>query len=239
MNGKDGQSVTTDSSAEQDIGIVYALTNETMPGLVKIGYTDRDNVQARMKELFSTGVPYPFVCLEAVRIDDYKNIERQLHRVFEPDRYYQKREFFEVSVEQVQALFSLLKGEDAKPDIEQGIEEAITPGLTGRKRQPNTYLSDLGIPDGAELKFVGRARDTGSITAIVVSAASNRLKLKEDNAADISASADDDTYEDYSFSRLTAILLGGKSKSVPRWDYWQYKGELLSVRRDNAFNSEG
>lgn len=230
--------MTTNSPDNQNAGIVYALTNETMPGLVKIGYTGRDDVKDRMKELFSTGVPYPFDCIEAVRIDDHKKVESLLHRVFEPDRYYEGREFFEVSVEQVQALFSLLKGEDAKPTIQQGIEDAATPSLTGVKRQPKTYLSDLDIPDKAELEFVGRIRDTDSITAIVVNAANNRLKLKEDNAADISASDDEEISEDYSFSRLTAILLGGKSKSVPRWDYWQYEGELLSVRRDNAFNSE-
>ena len=40
--------------------IVYVLTNQAMPGIVKIGMTERDDVQRRMNELYSTGVPLPF-----------------------------------------------------------------------------------------------------------------------------------------------------------------------------------
>ena len=46
----------------EDYGIVYALINEAMPGLVKIGMTSRLEITQRMKELYnSTGVPLPFV----------------------------------------------------------------------------------------------------------------------------------------------------------------------------------
>ena len=228
--------MTSNNSENSNAGIVYALANESMPDLVKIGCTDRENVQARMKELFSTGVPCPFECIEAVRIDEYKEVERLLHRVFEPNRYYAKREFFEVSVEQVQALFSLLNGADAKPDVQKGIEDATAPSLTNRKRRPRTYLSELGIPDNAELEFVGRTKDSDSVIAVVVNAASNRLKLIENSASTSGTSTEDDNSEDFSFSRLTAILLDGKAKNVPGWDYWEYKGELLSGRRDEALD---
>lgn len=33
-----------------------------MPRLVKIGIVNRDNVYARMKELFNISVPVPFEC---------------------------------------------------------------------------------------------------------------------------------------------------------------------------------
>lgn len=47
---------------EQDLksGIVYVLSNPAMPGLVKIGKTTRGSVDARLSELYSTGVPVPF-----------------------------------------------------------------------------------------------------------------------------------------------------------------------------------
>ena len=42
-------------------GIVYLLTNPSMPSLVKIGMTTRNEVHVRMGELYSTGVPLPFL----------------------------------------------------------------------------------------------------------------------------------------------------------------------------------
>lgn len=43
------------SLKQNNSGIVYVLTNPAMPGLVKIGMTTRDNLDARMKELYGTG----------------------------------------------------------------------------------------------------------------------------------------------------------------------------------------
>lgn len=42
--------------------IVYVLTNPAMPGIVKIGKTNREDPQVRMSELYTTGVPLPFEC---------------------------------------------------------------------------------------------------------------------------------------------------------------------------------
>lgn len=48
--------------------IVYVLRNEAMPNLIKIGITQRKDLQTRMSELYSTGVPFPFECLERLKI---------------------------------------------------------------------------------------------------------------------------------------------------------------------------
>ena len=40
-----------------EYGIVYLLTNPYMPGLVKIGMTIQEDLEKRMKELYTTGVP--------------------------------------------------------------------------------------------------------------------------------------------------------------------------------------
>ena len=68
--------------------IVYVLTNPAMPGIVKIGMTDRDDVQDRMNQLYSTGVPLPFECVVARRIEDRRalEIESALHTAFGPNR---------------------------------------------------------------------------------------------------------------------------------------------------------
>ena len=48
------------SKDNHNTGIVYVLSNRAMPGLVKIGMTTRHELDARLKELYTTGVPVPF-----------------------------------------------------------------------------------------------------------------------------------------------------------------------------------
>jgi len=50
-------------------GIVYLLTNPFMPGLVKIGMTAQEDIDKRMKELYTTGVPVPFECRYACKVN--------------------------------------------------------------------------------------------------------------------------------------------------------------------------
>ena len=105
-----------ETQATTESGIVYAATNPMMPGLVKIGGTSRANVQARMDELYSTGVPAPFTCEIARRVDRYSEVESALHTVFEPSRVPSGREFFRVTLDQVAAALGLAGGEDVTPE---------------------------------------------------------------------------------------------------------------------------
>ena len=77
--------------------------------------TSRENVQARMDELYSTGVPAPFTCEIARRVDRYLDVESALHTVFEPSRVSPGREFFRVTLDQVAAALGLAGGEDVTP----------------------------------------------------------------------------------------------------------------------------
>lgn len=83
-------------------GVVYLLTNPVMPGLVKIGMTAQEDVDKRMKELYTTGVPVPFECAYAccVKKSDCAKIEKALHAAFAPQRVNANREFFRIQVEQ-------------------------------------------------------------------------------------------------------------------------------------------
>jgi hypothetical protein len=69
--------------------IIYVLTNEAMPGLVKIGLTS-DSVESRIANLSaSTGVPLPFECHFAAEIPEGVNlekIEKTLHQLFAEHR---------------------------------------------------------------------------------------------------------------------------------------------------------
>ena len=72
-----------------EYGIVYLLTNPVMPGLVKIGMTTQEDIDKRMKELYTTGVPVPFECQFACKVKkgDCAKIEKALHTAFAPHFY--------------------------------------------------------------------------------------------------------------------------------------------------------
>ena len=105
--------------------IVYVLTNPAMPGIVKIGMTDRLDVQHRISDLYTTGVPLPFDCVIAREIEGREagEIEGALHTAFGPYRINPSREFFRVEPEQVEVLLRVLPGRDVTPqDDDQSAE---------------------------------------------------------------------------------------------------------------------
>jgi hypothetical protein len=70
---------TKSESRKGTIGYVYILKNTFMPGLVKIGFTDRDPV-TRSRELSSfTGVPGRFEIVISWRVLNAQIIEKQIH----------------------------------------------------------------------------------------------------------------------------------------------------------------
>ena len=105
--------------------IVYVLTNPAMPGIVKIGMTESDDVRDRMKSLYGTGVPLPFECAIARQLDDVQaaQVENALHVAFDPDRINPSREFFRIEPERVEALLQVMPGWDVTPRVSQQIAE--------------------------------------------------------------------------------------------------------------------
>ena len=81
------------------MGYVYLLSNPSMPGLVKIGCTDR-SPDERISELSSlTGIPTPFRLEYSVCLRDHVEAERDIHQTLVTHRVSGSREFFTVSVE--------------------------------------------------------------------------------------------------------------------------------------------
>lgn len=88
------------------VDIVYVLTNEAMPGLIKIGCTNVD-LAARIKQLYSTGVPLPFELFYACEVKDGPSVEGKLHDAFGDHRISKSREFFRLAPERAKAALSL------------------------------------------------------------------------------------------------------------------------------------
>lgn len=76
-----------------DRGILYFLTNEAMPGLVKIGYTTGD-LNDRLQQLNTTGTPSPFLIAAIFYVQDSAQCEKEVHSKLERYRANPKREFF-------------------------------------------------------------------------------------------------------------------------------------------------
>ena len=139
--------------------IVYALTNPAMPGIVKIGMTDRDDVKRRMSDLYTTGVPLPFECAVAWEIDGREalEIENALHTAFGPNRVNSSREFFELDPEQVQVLLRVMPGRDVTPKNPEPEKDTQDDGQAAsneyKKRQARTN----------ELEFIDSLNEHGIV----------------------------------------------------------------------------
>ena len=66
-------------------------------GRIKIGKSHSDPSSFRKKELYSTGVPEPFVVEYYAFVEDYNNAEIEIHRTLSKVRPNKDREFFNIS----------------------------------------------------------------------------------------------------------------------------------------------
>ena len=80
------------------MGIVYILTNDSMPGIIKIGITE-STVEERIKTLDNTSLPLPFRFYFAIESIRYKDIEKLAHNAFSDYRVRENREFFRIDPE--------------------------------------------------------------------------------------------------------------------------------------------
>jgi hypothetical protein len=109
---------------------LYILSNPSMPGLLKVGWTSDFPETRRLQELFTTGVPEPFrleFCLEVV---NGLGAEKKAHKALEMYRYRANREFFKIDVGNAVRLvlasmneFKIVKQENKKEILE--VEDKI------------------------------------------------------------------------------------------------------------------
>ena len=205
-------------------GIVYVLTNSAMPGLVKIGMTTRDSIDAMMKELYSTGVPVPFDCSYAceVKVSDCAKIEKALHTALGSNRINANREFFSIKPEQATAILELFDRKDITSEVSAEIENDLTidDKVASEKfkytRRPPMNYREMGIELNSLLTFV---KDP-TIQVIVV--------------GDRKVSLDG---EESSLTAVTKKLLGISYELQPT-SYWEYEGKNLRDIYDETYTIE-
>ncbi len=200
--------------------IVYVLTNPAMPNLVKIGKTTRSDVQQRMNELHTSGVPLPFVCVMAVEVEDCSTVETALHIAFGPNRINPKREFFEIEPEQAIAVLKVLGKKDVTPMVNRDLNLNVTDAERASKvksnRRPPLDYEVMGIPVGATLVYV----DDENITVEIASA--KKVKYND---------------EIVSLTKATQEILK-LDYAVQPTRHWLYDGKSLQEIYDETFTLE-
>lgn len=204
-------------------GIVYVLTNPCMPGIVKIGMTERKNIEARLKELYTTGVPLPFECKFAcnVKKNECTKIEKALHTAFAPQRVNANREFFRIIPDQAIAILELFQHEDVTAEVSKEIEDELTPEdkaaqEKSKTKRPALDFYEMGLNEGDVLIY----KHNETITCSV----------KDNRHVSYNG-------ETCSISPLTASLLGGSAKYVQPTPHWIIKdsNRLLSDVYDETY----
>lgn len=194
-------------------GIVYILTNESMPGYVKIGKTTT-TVEQRMKDLYGTPVPLPFECFFAGVVEDLDKVEKALHDAFADNRVSPKREFFEIAPERVFSVLELLSIEDATPKQNYIESEGDKKALDKVKKIRSKFnFKMVGIPVGSELYF---SRDKNSICKVV----DNKNVEYQGEILSLTESA-----------RRVLKPMGYYHEYISGPEYWMFDGENLYERR--------
>jgi hypothetical protein len=193
--------------------IIYILTNEAMPGYVKIGKTST-SLEQRIRELnSSTSVPLPFTAFYACIVKDAQFVEHQLHDAFDDSRINPRREFFRIAPERVVAALKLAEIENITPkkDFVDAPEDQEALNRARTKRSTFNF-GMVDMPLGAELYF---SRDENIKAKVVDTHSKNSIEFNG---------------EITSLSRSAQQILG-YDYSVAGTDYWMYEGETLDERR--------
>jgi hypothetical protein len=188
--------------------IVYVLNNPAMPGLVKIGRTDNSDANSRIGQLYTTGVPVPFMIEYACKVENPDQVEKALHVAFAPQRINPKREFFQIDPGQAIAILRLLNTEDATAEVSgqnSGVDpESAQAAVAFKAKRPNMNFTEMGIPEGSVLHSV-----EDDSTATVVSP--RKVRFKD---------------EEMSLTAATRIILGIEHSVQPS-PYWTFNGRSL------------
>ena len=215
-------------------GLVYILTNPCLDGWVKIGMTERNDIERRLQELNSPpNIPLSYRCYATYEVENPAEVEKRIHSIIDrvdstlhareqlDNGRIREREFFKISVETAYGIFkdiAALRGDLDKlklhaPTLAQSQEQAIAE--RGNTRSNNSFKF-LNIPVGEEITFLYN-------NEIIATVYNDRNKISYNG-------------EQYSVSGLAHKLLvdnhgWNESTSVNGWCYFTKNGITLSDLR--------
>lgn len=198
--------------------IIYILTNESMPGYVKIGRTK--DLRRRLKDLYGTPVPLPFECHYACEVENAQETEDWLFRIFKTWRVSKDREFFRISPEGAVEALKVKAIRDVTPKqiyVESKEDRVALEKAKERRGRFNFELAK--IPLGAEIYF---SRDENKKAKVIDLHSAKSIEYNGEMTS-LSTSAQE-------------IL--GVTYGVAGTDYWMYDDETLDERRRRIESEE-
>jgi hypothetical protein len=230
--------------SNDSLEIVYVLSNPAMPGIVKIGRTGGSDAQARISQLYSTGVPVPFQLEYACKVPNASEVELALHLAFGPTRVNPKREFFKIEPEQAIAVLQLLHTPDATEEINRQPQELDEQSLAAaeqlRRRRPNMNFTEMGIPTGASLQFLH-----GNTTATIVGPKKVVLnRTNSETESENEGGLDPTEMDVLDYSDAEEMSLTAATKELMQAEYsvwpaphWSYNGKTIKEIYEETYDA--
>lgn len=222
-------------------GIVYILINPCLDGWVKIGMTERNDIDRRLKELNTpTNLPLSYRCYATYEVEQPLEVEKRIHSIIDriddtlhareqlENGRIREREFFKISPETAYGIFkdiaALRNDTDNlklyRPTQEQSQEEEIAEART--KRSNNSFKL-LNIDVGEEISFL---HDENIVAKVV----NDKNKIEYEG----------EIYSVTALARKLLIERHGWSEDlhVNGWKYFTKNGLTLSDLSDRIENEE-
>lgn len=216
-------------------GIVYVLTNPCLDGWVKIGMTQRDELDKRIDELNGTNIPLSFHAYAVYHVENPLAVETAAHNIIDAidnslrardtssDGKVHQKEFFRITPEtayRVLREIARARGDMDKLELCDLSDEALADAEiadAGSRRSPFRF-SMVGLKLGDQIAFIKDENET----AIVCDDSHVRYKGRKRTLSD-----------------LAATLMRHPSKSYPGPRFFTYEGEALSDRRSRCLAVSG
>ena len=124
-------------------GWVYVVTNKSLPGLVKVGYTTQPDVNG---EIDQAGLPYPHEVAYQAWVSTPQEVEQSVHQVL--DTWQENGGWFRCSAARAQYAIELLNPNHAEPSPPSGKlnndSDSTWPGYSEEPNAPRPRGSFYG-----------------------------------------------------------------------------------------------